>query len=114
MHHRDYYQKMGSMLKFILEEGKPVSIWRLTYQARITSYSLVEYIQDMERYHLIKRVDGIDVRRGPRKYGEVGQMRTSPQRHIRITSKGRRLVTLIEEMAALLSKAPWILENDDW
>jgi len=112
MHHRDYYQKMGAMLKFLLEEGKPVSIWRLTYYARITSYALIRYIEDMERFRLIKRVNTNERSRGPRRYGEVGQMDVSSQRHIVITPKGARLVSLTQQMAALLPKAPWILENE--
>jgi predicted transcriptional regulator len=112
MHHRDYYQKMGTMLKFILEEGKPVTEWRLIYVSRIAAGHLATYLEEMEKYRLIKRVSTNDIKRGPRKYGEVGNLYNPMQKHIQITPKGKRLITLIEGMAALMPKAPWILEND--
>lgn len=100
------------MLKFMLEEGKPVTEWRLTYVARVTSTTLINYLQDMERYDLVKRVHINEVKRGPRKYGEVGHMSRTSQRRIKITAKGQRFLSLTQDMAALLPTAPWILEND--
>ena len=103
---------MGTMLEFIADSAAPVTEWRLTYAARITSYTLADHLAYLEKYHLIKRVRSNETKRGPRQYGQIGATSHTTLRCITITPKGRRFLELVREMAALMPKAPWILENE--
>ena len=105
---------MGSILKAIVDSSKPMTQWRLTYAARLTSLSLEDTLREMEFYRLIKRLDTkrLAAKRGPRrKYGEVGYYTTDTTRYWEITPKGRKLLEILERMAALMPTAPWILEQ---
>lgn len=110
-YHRDYYQITGLMLEFLVGAATPVAEWRLVYAARINPRVLAFHLVEMEKSHIIRRVRSNEAQRGRRKYGEIGVTDQTAQRLVTITPKGRRFLKIVQQMAALMPTAPWILEN---
>jgi predicted transcriptional regulator len=91
-----------------------MTVWRLTYAARLTARVADASVEELEAYGLIRCVDldGLTSnKRGPRKYGEVGSYLNPTSKFLEITAKGRKFLEVMEKMAALMPKAPWIMEQ---
>jgi predicted transcriptional regulator len=110
-YHRDHYQIMGLMLELLVSAATPVAEWRLVYAARINPHVLAVHLVEMEKFHIVRRVRSNEAKRGRRKYGEVGVTDQTAQRLVTITPKGKRFLMVLQQMAALMPSAPWILEN---
>jgi len=94
---RSHWDNIRAALQYMNSRREPVPYTRLLFVCQSTPLYLPSILNEMEYHGLIK-------------VSVVGYPNTT-RRTYAITQKGRKVLELLDAQAALMSKAPWILEN---
>ena len=105
---------MAAILKHLQEAPRPLAKTRLMYVSHMSYPGFEEMINEMMQFKLIKAVPSDRIRRGPRKYGEMGTNDSVAAHYMVITAKGTQLLKLLDEIAKLTPSAPWVIGKGEY